>query len=597
MKKVEEFNKTQMLMDEFKKIGDKNPKLEQKINGINKKEEALESEANLKIERANLKIEKLQDEMNLVENDINRDEVLKEYEKLIQEIKAEQDKEIEELNKQKEEINEQRENINKRKEKAENETKEFFTDERAQTITLEIKDMEKEISAGKSEIKKKEIELQQKDVELQEFYDEKEHENPLRWQEIYNEKDAIKKEIEDIKKNIEEFNKKIEEYSSFKQEIFDLKYPKKVIELDEEMKVKPEQNPEEKSDDKPQEEPEEKSDDKPQEEPEKKSDDKPQEEPKKETKQNQNTKLNSKLNENGAPKPNEENLVGLGSDLKIVIGRKGLKIHAPGVDEKISLRKLKKELKKNDKDDLWSSLKDGKAAPMLSKKRFDEMDPSVLFALNVLKYESKMSVSAVDKICTIYSKEGKVPEEKSLKGIIEYDRTGLDYLKPRNIISRIINKKQFNDIRHYADISEENGMTDIKYDEPGKIRRFLSNIKNKLPLLVDKDTKLLEEETKSKYAEDRGMSKDEKALLEAMNKYREGKVDYQGEVVTGVKGKAKDFREKIHELSLVGKPEEASKHYQEKTEKIKGNKERANAFAIHNSITKEDKNKDDDYVQ
>ena len=49
MKKIEEFNKTQMLIDEFKKLKDRGPELDNQIDQLNR--------------RTNLTIERLEEEM------------------------------------------------------------------------------------------------------------------------------------------------------------------------------------------------------------------------------------------------------------------------------------------------------------------------------------------------------------------------------------------------------------------------------------------------------------------------------------------------------------------------------------------------------
>ena len=83
MRKVEEFKETQELMDEFKKIEDKVPEIDNQINDINT--------------RTNLTIERLEDEMNTswedVEFDLDKDSVKQEYEKRINEVKKDKEKE------------------------------------------------------------------------------------------------------------------------------------------------------------------------------------------------------------------------------------------------------------------------------------------------------------------------------------------------------------------------------------------------------------------------------------------------------------------------------------------------------------------------
>lgn len=66
------------------------------------------------------------------------------------------------------------------------------------------------------EVQKYKLELAKKEIELQEFYAEgEEHEDPLKWQKIYKEKD-------ELNKNISELTAKIEEYSKFKEELLSI---------------------------------------------------------------------------------------------------------------------------------------------------------------------------------------------------------------------------------------------------------------------------------------------------------------------------------------------------------------------------------------
>ena len=66
------------------------------------------------------------------------------------------------------------------------------------------------------EVQKCKLELAKKEIELQEFYAEgEEHEDPLKWQKIYKEKD-------ELNKNINELTAKIEEYTKFKEELLSI---------------------------------------------------------------------------------------------------------------------------------------------------------------------------------------------------------------------------------------------------------------------------------------------------------------------------------------------------------------------------------------
>ena len=183
MKKVEEFQETKKLINEYKELGDKIPELESKIE-LNKAQ-------------ATRRIARIKEEMEMswedVEFNISKDELAKQSENQIKQIEEELEIENSDLEKQINDTNDAR--------------KFFRTDANFKTITMEIEEIKKEIV-------KEELDLKKLETELQEFYidEEKRKENPLRWQEIYKETDAIKN-------NIKELNKILEEYSKFKEEL------------------------------------------------------------------------------------------------------------------------------------------------------------------------------------------------------------------------------------------------------------------------------------------------------------------------------------------------------------------------------------------
>lgn len=185
MRSVKDFQETQKLIDEYKSYSDKVPELENKIE-INNKKSAV-------------KIERLEEQLKMTYSDA---EFEIDRESLQQEINNQIEKEKESLEaenlKVEEEIKENKEN-----------SKYFRTDANIKTITMEIKEMQKEVQKYKLELAKKEI-------ELQEFYAEgEEHEDPLKWQKIYKEKD-------ELNKNINELTEKIEEYTKFKEELLSI---------------------------------------------------------------------------------------------------------------------------------------------------------------------------------------------------------------------------------------------------------------------------------------------------------------------------------------------------------------------------------------
>lgn len=184
MKKVEEFQETQKLIDEY--------------NGFESNVSELENKVELNNKRANIKIEKLEDQLKMTWEDVD-------FEIDRESLQSEINKQIENV---KQDLEEENKNINKEIEESKDNKKYFRTDEHLKTITIEIEAMKKEVQKGKRELKKK-------DIELEEFYSEEKHENPLKWQEIYKEKDVIMQDINAL-------TSKIEEYSKFKEDLLSI---------------------------------------------------------------------------------------------------------------------------------------------------------------------------------------------------------------------------------------------------------------------------------------------------------------------------------------------------------------------------------------
>ena len=73
--------------------------------------------------------------------------------------------------------------------------------------------------------------------------------------------------------------------------------------------------------------------------------------------------------------------------------------------------------------------------------------------------------------------------------------------------------KDFKDMRYYADIAETMNIAQIKQDEPGWIRRFVSNMKDKVKLLGTGDLSKSEEYQSAK-------TQEEKDFIIASEKHR-----------------------------------------------------------------------------
>ncbi len=221
MKRVEEFQKTEKLIEEYKNFGNKISEYEGKIDS-NKEENAakvneLEGQLEINNKKSAERIKKLESQLQITFSDaefeIDRAALQDEVNKQIELEKANLAKENKEIEKA---IKTEKENLvaeNKKVEsqiKAEKDNKKYFrTDANFKTITMEIEEMKKEVAKG-------ELELAKKDLELREFYAEgASHEDKFKWQEIY-------KEQETIRNNNRELNSKIDEYQNFKNELLSI---------------------------------------------------------------------------------------------------------------------------------------------------------------------------------------------------------------------------------------------------------------------------------------------------------------------------------------------------------------------------------------
>ena len=151
MKKVEEFQAKQKLIDELREFDNKVLELKSKIEENEK--------------RANRRIESLEDQSSLTWEDVKFGiDSSSLQEEIKKQIKKEQDNLEIENKKIEEEIEEEIEKNNKEFEEN------FHIDEHLKNITMEIEEMKKEVS-------REELELKKKDIELQEFYMEEKMEN------------------------------------------------------------------------------------------------------------------------------------------------------------------------------------------------------------------------------------------------------------------------------------------------------------------------------------------------------------------------------------------------------------------------------------
>lgn len=273
-------------------------------------------------------------------------------------------------------------------------------------------------------------------------------------------------------------------------------------------------------------------------------------------------------------------------NIKITMGENGLDIQVGTTDKDMKTHHIDiDELKVSKIDEKY--LKEiVKSSNKLGAIHKDSIDHNLLIGINKLK--DVMSKDSVENIMRQYIKtldpkaNPKDIDEFNKMINVTYDRTNVDYLKPSNIVKRIKNRDFYDDVRYYADIAEECNIGKVEKDKPGKIRQFLYNIKNKVKLLgKGKEEEKTEEKTEEqpKKFRDEPKNADEKALLEATEKRREGKVDYQGRVSTGIIGKAEDLVDRL-DYKLADK--EDKEFYEDM---INENKHRVEVMSDKDNVT------------
>ena len=244
-----------------------------------------------------------------------------------------------------------------------------------------------------------------------------------------------------------------------------------------------------------------------------------------------------------SPEPVKENQVNptqenaRQSEFKIYIGKDGVELNYTYTD-KDGITKMQKPvlpIKDNiflmDVDEdciaIINSTISGllKERVTLDERSVTNMDPNIIMALTSAKRNTNITDAELKDITQTYlnyatrSNLNKETREK-LKSMLTYDRKGIDYLKPSNIIKMIRNRKAYQNIRDYAELAEYRGIAEIKKDEPGKIRQFISKIKNKVKTFAKKeDTKLIEDKNTVAKVES---SKDRREnFIKGMNKSSE----------------------------------------------------------------------------
>ncbi len=111
-------------------------------------------------------------------------------------------------------------------------------------------------------------------------------------------------------------------------------------------------------------------------------------------------------------------------------------------------------------------------------------DPFVEFAID--KYRERIGEGADKEIAEFSEKyyntllDDLSIAEPGMKDMVTYNRTNLDYLKPKNVLKFISNRKIYREMRDCAFYAESAELATIVPDKKGKIRGVFSNIKNRL---------------------------------------------------------------------------------------------------------------------
>lgn len=160
----------------------------------------------------------------------------------------------------------------------------------------------------------------------------------------------------------------------------------------------------------------------------------------------------------------------------------------------------------------------------LSEGVLDKIDANVLYGLQkALKYEIPRE-HVVEVMKEYIGALSGIQEAKDkINGLITYDRTGMDYWKPKTFIDKIINHRYYNTMAEYMEKAKD--FVNVVADEKGRTLRSL---------ITGKKTKLL----------DAGKTKVDDIQKTVVNKVTEVKTSVQ-ENVEGVKGKVSNTKQKV----------------------------------------------------
>ena len=127
----------------------------------------------------------------------------------------------------------------------------------------------------------------------------------------------------------------------------------------------------------------------------------------------------------------------------------------------------------------------------LTEEVLNKVDPSVIYAFQTAVDNGVPKKDVVETMNNyIYSLGGSSNAQAEIRGLITYDRNGMDYWKPSTFISKIINHRYYKTMAEYMKEAKDFA-TIIKDKKPRSIREYLES--RKIELLdkgIDKATNM-----------------------------------------------------------------------------------------------------------
>lgn len=184
----------------------------------------------------------------------------------------------------------------------------------------------------------------------------------------------------------------------------------------------------------------------------------------------------------------------------------------------------------------------------LNRELIDRIDPSIIYAFQEAINDG-VSRDDASKVMNNYldSLAGSLNAQSEIRGLISYDRTGMDYWKPSTFIDKIRNHRYYKEMARYID--EARDFVTVKEDKIGKIRKFLQERTTKL---LDKG-KEASENTKNVLGDTASMAKG---------------------IASAAKESAKDFRDRIGKVKEEVNNKGVSQQNNEPNEKATNQEEK-----------------------